>query len=458
MTPKTKTMNRTLYKNLAAFALIALVASCGKKSETSVSNKSVTPPSAVLEQKFEVLTINNSSDSSFFKLPNGTILEIPKAAFVDAAGKPVTGKVSLKYKEYKDAVDILGSGIPMEYDSAGVEQILQTAGMFEMYGFDSTGQAVFIHPDKKVNVSILSPATDSNYNFYAFDTLTNNWKYIDKSVIANRTAETKKDSSTIPEAPISPLKYDPNSFVFDMKINTKEYPELTSMKGLMWQYAGSSGDSKEDPKVNKWVFKKNWSDIKLELVDREKSLFKLTLSDAKVSFNTTVTPVIAGKGYDRAMKAYQEKMDTYSKLYADRIAKEEQENTDRRMIYRTVGIAEFGRYNHDRVMSNNNPRIAVNFKLENGEELKNATVYHLYGGAATVIKYPADKWKSFAFTKEGGNCLVVFLENGKAATFSNNEFIKLNDKKIAEDRSYTFKMKTSSNALDSEALRRMLKM
>jgi hypothetical protein len=450
-------MNRTLLKNIVAFTLIVLVTSCGKKNETSVSKK-ITPPSPALEQKFTELAINNPQDSFSFKLPNGTIIEIPQSAFVDASGKPVTEKVALKYKEYKDAVDILGSGIPMEYDSAGVEQILQTAGMFEMYGFDTSGQPVFIHPDKKINVSMQSPTNDSNYNFYVFDTINGNWKYIDRSIITDRSIPSKSDSSTIPGMPVAPLKYDPNGFVLDIKISSAEFSEFASMKGLMWQYAGEVSDDKENPKMNKWVFKRNWSDIKLEVIDREKSLFRLTLSDPIKCFKTTVSPVIAGKEYDRAMKMYKEKYETYSKLYADRILKDKQQDLNRRLIYRTVGISNFGRYNHDRIMSSSNSRIAANFELENGEKLKNVIVYHMYGGAATVIKYPTEKWNSFAFTNQGGNCLVVFLENGKMATYSNNEFIKLDDKKIAADKNYTFKMKTSSNALDSEALRKMLKL
>ncbi len=239
-----------------------------------------------------------------------------------------------------------------------------------------------------------------------------------------------------------------------MKISTVDFPELSSMKGLMWQYAGN--DPKEDPNVNKYVFKRNWSNVKLEVLDREKSLFKLILYDTKSSFQTTITPVLAGKSYDRAMKIYQKKFDAYSKVYADRIAKEAVEMTNRSMIYRTVGISNFGRYNHDRIVSNSNPRIAASFELEDGEELGNATIYHLYGGAATVVRYPADKWNSFAFTNEGGNCLVAFLENGKVATFPNEEFAKLNDKEIVKNKNYAFKLKTSTS-LDSEALRKLLK-
>ncbi len=455
MTKTTTTMTITKsFLLVFAFCIMQfIIVSCDKKNKLNTIVSKIESPLPSLLQKNDVVTINNPYDTSFFKLSNGTILEVPSFAFIDKEGKLIKGKVSLRYKEYKDAVQILASGIPMEYDSAGSAQILQTAGMFEMYGFDSIGKAVFINPEKKIKVNMLSPVLEPDYNFYVFDTLNSNWKYMDRSVVSKESPVTEKNSFKLPNGPIAPQKYDPNGLVIDMKINYSDFTELASMKGMMWQYAGSLDNTKN---IQQQLTKK-WNTIKLNILDREKSIFELYLSNDKYSLKIPVVPVVSGKSYDRAMKDYTKKFQAYKLKYADELAKTENENINRQLIYRTVGIGTFGIYNHDRILNNKNPRITANFELENGEKLKNATVYHLYGGAATVIRYPDNKWGSFAFTKTGGNCLVVFMEDGKSAVFTNADFQKIDEKQIEKKGSYTFKMKSaSSHSIDVDALRKMM--
>jgi hypothetical protein len=446
-------MKPSLRKTLTILVVFTFLASCGGKKGTTVSNKAIQPPSVLLEQKFEVLTIDNALEKTSFKLPDGTELDIPDSAFVDVAGNAVKEKVLLKFKKYNDAVDILGSGIPMEYDSTGTSNILQTAGMFEIYGTGADGKEVFINPAKKVNVKTRSSVAEDDYNFYAYDTLKSNWIYVGKSEIAERPKTVRNNSG----APIAPQKYDPKGFVLDMKINYSDFSELNSMKGVMWQYAGDT--AKNVAKQVQLELKKKWSDLKLELVDAESSLFRLTLSNPKTKMQTLVVPVIAGKGYERAMKEYTKKYEAYKIKYADRIAKDQEEDRKRQVIYRTVGISAFGIYNHDKIMKNTNPTIAAGFQLENGENLDNVTVYHLSGGSATVVKYKPEARNSFKFIKTGGNCLVAFLKDGQTAVFSNDDFKKIDETDLKRERRYTFKMKsTSSQGINADELRKMLNM
>ena len=432
-----------------------MVTSCGNTREANYTKGQLEAPIPSLKQEFTVLSVKNPEDSSVFKLSSGTILEIPAGTFIDADGNAVKGDVSLKYKEYKDAADILASGIPMEYDSLGIAQVLQTAGMFELIGFDSTNKPVFIHPDKNVTVKMLSPISSPDYNFYVFDTISSNWKYVNKSSVSNEVPISLVKNSILPLGPIAPHQYDQNGLVIDLKIDYSEFSELKSMKGLMWQCVGVN-DNKEVKRIQQQL-KKNWNSIQLDLKDQEKSLFTLNLKDDLNNLNILVTPVLSGKGYERAKKEYVKKYEVYKAKYAVELAKLEEENLNRQVIYRTVGIGTFGIYNHDRVFSNANPRIAATFELEDGTNITNSTIYHLYGGAATVIKYPEKKWNLFAFTKEGGNCLVVFLDNGTSAVFTNNDFKKVDADKVKAEGRYTFKLKSSaSQSIDAKALRAML--
>jgi hypothetical protein len=429
---------------LATIAIVAIA--CHPQTERK--NVSGITPNAFTENP-ELFTIENPSTATKLNLKSGTIIEIPNNAFIYKDGSPVTGTVRLEYKEYKNAVDVLTSGIPMEYDSAGNANVLQTAGMLEINGHDISGKEIYIKPDKALIISMASTVSDDDYNFYAFDSQKNNWNFIQSAPLRKAKSATIKT----PTKPIQPKAYDPNGIVIDMNINTQEFPELSTLKGLTWQYAGKN--SAENPQTNSWIFAEKWDNIALELIDRDASLFRLHLSGKNKSFKTTITPVLAGKKYERAMQEFKNKMDEYTKKCLERSQKAEAEKSFNESLYRTVGINNFGIYNYDRIFKEENPRIAAQFEINNKKVTEDITIYHLYSEAATVVRYSQDKWKSFALPKSGGNCLVAFIDN-KVAVLSNEEYLKLDKTKIEKEGKHTFNLKTTGTALDAEAFRKMM--
>ncbi len=102
------------------------------------------------------------------KLPNGTKLNIPQNAFVDKNNQPIEGKVQLHYREFHEAAQILASGIDMTYDSAGITQQFESAGMFELRGFQQENP-VFIAPDKNIEVKMASFVAGNDFRFYYYD-------------------------------------------------------------------------------------------------------------------------------------------------------------------------------------------------------------------------------------------------------------------------------------------------
>jgi hypothetical protein len=87
------------------------------------------------------------------ELKNGGYLQVPAAAFVDASGRPVTGAVSIQYRTFHDQADLLLSGIPQNYDSAGVRLQLSSSGMIEVSATQN-GQPVALGPDQTLEVAI----------------------------------------------------------------------------------------------------------------------------------------------------------------------------------------------------------------------------------------------------------------------------------------------------------------
>ncbi|HEU4719520.1 MAG TPA: hypothetical protein VFU15_16870, partial [Bacteroidia bacterium] len=110
--------------------------------------------------------------------PSGTKISIPANAFVDANGNAVTGNVTIDYREFRDPVDILLSGIPMDYDSAGHNGHFVSAGMFEMNA-SVDGKEVFLAPGKKVDMKFAVVDTASDFNFYKLDEQ-EGWQYLDR--------------------------------------------------------------------------------------------------------------------------------------------------------------------------------------------------------------------------------------------------------------------------------------
>lgn len=110
----------------------------------------------------------NAASGGMIEYPSGTKIMIPANAFVDVNGKSITGNVTIDYREFRDQVDILVSGIPMKYDSAGQVGDFESAGMFEMNA-SVNGQEVFLAPGKNITMDFAVVDTASSFNFYELD-------------------------------------------------------------------------------------------------------------------------------------------------------------------------------------------------------------------------------------------------------------------------------------------------
>jgi hypothetical protein len=131
------------------------------------NNPLVQRPVAGLDVWKSVYTAN-AATGGVVEYPSGTKIMIPSNAFVDAGGNAVKGDVTIDYREFRDPIDILVSGIPMVYDSAGAKGDFESAGMFEINA-SVNGKEVFLAPGKKVDVEFAVVDTASSFNFYRLD-------------------------------------------------------------------------------------------------------------------------------------------------------------------------------------------------------------------------------------------------------------------------------------------------
>lgn len=127
---------------------------------------------------------------------SGTRLSIPANAFEDANGAPVTGDVDITYREFRDPVDIVLSGIPMTYDSGGVVENFESAGMFEINA-SQNGSEVFLRQGVKIDVNFAVVDTASTFNFYRLDEK-NGWQYLESTGAVEREMVPAADTAAVP--------------------------------------------------------------------------------------------------------------------------------------------------------------------------------------------------------------------------------------------------------------------
>ncbi len=116
------------------------------------SQPMVQPPFAELVPQPSEQTIMANRGGNL-SLGDGGYLRVPASAFVDASGQPVSGEVSIQYRTFRDQAELMLSGVPQNYDSAGVHLQLASAGMIEVSATQN-GQPVALGPDQTLEVSI----------------------------------------------------------------------------------------------------------------------------------------------------------------------------------------------------------------------------------------------------------------------------------------------------------------
>jgi hypothetical protein len=359
---------------------------------------------------------------------------------VDAKGNKVTAPVELKYREFHSQADIIASGIPMVYDSAGQSCNFESAGMFDINAFAGE-EPVFIADQKNLSVEMASFKPGDNFNFYYYDPETNNWDYQGTKTAGQNQEKIKQKEAlaNTPDVPKIPQKVDKNTPVFNLDVNYDLYPELKEFAGIMWQYAGTN--PKQDPENNQWLFKEDWKYVELNSLDRAEGTYKLHLNAGKQAFETVVRPVLKGADYEKALAKFKVKMGNYEQALTER--KQEEDRLSRQAdLLRSFEVKQFGIYNWDRIYKQPNVvRVAASFQFDQRVDTKNMVVYLVSSKDKAVVTYYGTHADMFSFDPEDKNCLIAVMPGDKLAVFDENDFAQLNPAAI-RDQNHVFKLHT----------------
>lgn len=264
-------------------------------------------------QEWEV----DTKQGKVLKLQNGSNIHVPASAFVNKFGEPIKGKVKIKYREFHNAADIIASGLPMNYDSAGVRYHFESGGMFELRG-SQQGKPVFIAEDKSVDVNMVSYNKDTRFNHYFLDegaprpnqgiakaqmlpslpvfqqSSQPQWKLIGKAVTSpidsnrksgeSQAQTSDKKTSELKDGPIKPELLKEQTVIakgsdltekntnnitkdyFELKYALDFEPELKVFKGVKWAYADNLSAYDPKGKESSWVLQEPWHRVTLTKV------------------------------------------------------------------------------------------------------------------------------------------------------------------------------------------------
>lgn len=316
----------------------------------------ITPPISKLNVPYTSYKVKAEQGATIKHKSNSKII-IPKKAFVDKQGQDIVGEVEIKYREFHNQADIIASGIPMTYDSAGVQSHFESAGMIDIKGYQN-GEPVFINPKKQITVEFVSEHKEDKYNMYELDTIAKNWNYIsrDNSLLnkkqslpaqqlrskeiektdAPKAIELQKQIDAIPpkvEAervtynlkvnqlpkhvePNKPAKAIAGRPQFQLDVNYKEFPEWAAFKNGVFEVGT------ENKNYNSKLADVTWSSAEVSEGPQKGKNYLLTLKLRERVEKLIVYPALSGADYEQALKSYESKFAEYKTLAAKREADE----------------------------------------------------------------------------------------------------------------------------------------
>ena len=289
---------------------------------TTSTTPFINPPIKSADVPYEEYEVDAAKGDTLI-YPTGSIILFPPNAFVDDTGKPVTGKVQVKYREFKDPIDFFLAGIPMNYDSAGVAYQFESSGMLDIRAFKD-GKPVFVNKDSKPEINLVSKNKSNNHSLYFLDTVQGKWinkggmqiieRRNTKAAAKNKTTSVAIAQEALPE-PVKPLKADNKSPVLKIEVDPSSFKEFAVYKNLKFQV-----DESKTP-FNKKDSEEEWNNLEL-LKGSQPGTYMAKFSNAAKSVTYAVKPVFTGSDYDNALKAFEQEYAVYKKQTEVRAANE----------------------------------------------------------------------------------------------------------------------------------------
>ncbi len=396
---------------------------------------------------YETITIPDPTQPFTLTTASGTTIDIPANAFVNETGQIITEAVDIKWRAFRNAADIITSGIPMRVNEKGEEGWMQTAGMFDIQG-TSQNVPVQIAKEKALTVNFLSNEPGV-YDAWIFDKEKGNWAnlgpneatpvMVDQAALAAEIAELEQKTKKRPVKPV----VNPKEHMRFTDLNVDCCPDLSNKSAISLVQIGQTvvlpKQASWVDKVLKKTDKAGIYDLKLYGKDKVYTLnVKMPLQGASLK--------AANARYDALLAAYKSNIE---------LLRNKQSMYDNRSAFkRTLRIQSFGIYNYDIIWKQQDVvPVYANFnfgELFPDELLPEINVFLITGEDRTVVDFPYYSWKRFSFSAGADNKLIAILPANKVAYFSQKDFEAAKADIIAsKGKEYTFDMTIEEEKMES---------
>lgn len=316
----------------------------------------INPPLPTIQPKENVETIDDAYQGGVIEYASGSRIVVPAAAFMNDRGKLIGGEVEVYYRELNDFVDFFVSGVPMAYDSIGLQRYLTSSGMVEIYAMQN-GQRLELASGKAIQVELVSEVSLDDYfalprySVYQLDTKKRNWQYRNIDILqfieedqwasdGQLTPQQQWQQQLVklneayqqeladlqlqyplPPAPFKPTKAsgDRPTLELDFLNGQIKLDPLSQLQqvdinrlhdGTIWEISANS------PKVNPNAFKVTWERVRLKKLTNQQ--YELTLIHSQNEETLIVEPVLFGANFQLAMDNYQLSLQTYNTAVTER--------------------------------------------------------------------------------------------------------------------------------------------
>ncbi len=316
----------------------------------------INPPLPTIQTKENIEIIKDAYQGGVIQYASGSRIVVPAAAFMNDRGHEIGGEVEVHYRELNDFVDFFVHGIPMVYDSTGLQRYLSSAGMVEIYA-EQNGQRLKLAPGKAIQVELVSEVivddyfTLPKYSVYQLDTKKRNWQYRNIDILqfieedqwavdGQLTPQQQWQQQLVklneayqqeladlqlqyplPAAPFKPTKASGDRPVLELdflngeialdplsQVQQEDIERLHN--GTIWQI------TEDSPKVDPNAFKVTWERVRLKKLNNQR--YELTLIHSQNEERLIVEPVLFGADYERATNNYQLELQAYNEAVTER--------------------------------------------------------------------------------------------------------------------------------------------
>ncbi len=357
-------------------------------SEDSKPFSVIVQPLKALGPALLTLVVDNAK-GLLHKTEKGSVLMIPKDAFVNEDGSVVTGKVDVEYKEMFTPADIILSGIPMNVkNSEGQIAPFISDGMFTFQA-GCNGKQVKLAEGKTISVSTPSHKTNDDFQYWYFNETKGEWEstgkreevYNEEEIIVQAqnvnpelaktfslNTETQKAIDVVrtldangkmKEKPKAPESYNSKDFVFTITDTYNNYPELKEYKNVLWKPVLDL-DKKDQLLLNQSMSSFG-ANISLNCINEDNQLYSIGYGKQEIQ----VRPVFIGKDKAKAEKRYKERLNTYmNEVKNQEKAAEYAQKTSASFAktYNLFKVTSMGVYNCDRFYSYKGTKKNYTFK------------------------------------------------------------------------------------------------